>query len=135
MTAAWVLEGATILVLEDDLSFREGLAAALHRFGARVLEAGSAQAALHVVQERRPDIMVVDLGLPSVDGIEFLRRVHRLPARAGGQTPAVALTARNTALDRAATQKAGFIAHLTKPIQLDELARVLGSVLSIRRRS
>ena len=134
MMAASLLEGATVLVLEDDIAFRQGLAEALRRFGARVLEAASAQVALYFVQESRPDIMVVDLGLPGVDGFEFLRRVHALPARAGGQTPAIALTAHNTVLDRAATQKAGFIAHLSKPIEPEELARVINSVMSIRRR-
>jgi CheY-like chemotaxis protein len=127
-----MLRGVRVLMLEDHRDTREVYANGLRRQGAEVLEAASAQVAMLMVQQEKPDVLVVDLELPDVDGRDFLRAVRALPPDAGGRTPAVALTVHNQQEVRAQSIFAGFQLHLAKPMDPLELARLLAGLLGSR---
>src|SRR5690349_14026606 len=110
------LKGVKVLLLEDHKDTREMYASNLRRQGAVVLEAATAQTAMLLLQEKRPDVMLVDLELPDVDGWHFVKAVRQLKPEDGGKTPAVALTVHNTAEARGRTLTSGFQLHLQKPM-------------------
>jgi CheY-like chemotaxis protein len=122
------LAGTTVLVVDDDADARSLLAFVLERCGARVVTADSADAALDVLREARPHVMLADIEMPRQDGYALIRRVRALPASAGGATPAAALTAYAGAHDRARALQAGFQMHLAKPIDPAELAIVVAGL-------
>lgn len=126
-----VLDGVKLLLLEDHEDTRQTLATGLRRHGADVYEAGSAQAALLLVEHNRPDLMVVDIELPEIDGVDFLKAVRRLPGESGARTPAVALTVHNQPDDRRRSILAGFRLHLAKPMTAGELASKLATLLRL----
>jgi PAS domain S-box-containing protein len=111
------LDGLSVLVLDDDNDARELITEVLRAKGAHVMEADSAEDALRAVTEKRPQVIVSDIGMPGVDGYMFLRRVRELPAERGGQTPAIALTAYGSAADRSRALLSGFQRHLAKPVE------------------
>ena len=125
------LAGVTILFVEDHDDTREAVARELAEHGGRVLTARSAQTGLLIVERERPDVLLVDLEMPEVDGYGFLRAVRRLPAARGGQAPAVALTAHNTPEDKRRSLLHGFRVHLAKPITGARLAQVLAGLLAL----
>lgn len=94
-------------------------------------EAESAQAALLLVEHHRPDLMIVDIELPEIDGCAFLKAVRRLPEKSGGRTPAVALTVHNEPEDRRRSIATGFRLHLAKPVTAGQLAYKLATLLSL----
>jgi PAS domain S-box-containing protein len=115
------LDGTTVLVVDDDADARSLLAFVLERQGARVLTAGSADAAVGLLARERPQVLLADIEMPHEDGYAFIRRIRALPEAAGGRTPAAALTAYAGAHDRARALQAGFQMHLAKPIDPSEL--------------
>jgi PAS domain S-box-containing protein len=122
------LEGLHILVLDDEADTCEVVAAVLARCGARVTEATSAADALEAVAAADFDLIVSDIGMPGVDGYEFIRRVRARERESGTrQTPAVALTAYAREEDRRRAFRAGFQMHLAKPVEPDELTAVVAS--------
>src|SRR5438309_2130373 len=125
---------ATILVVDDHDETREAVAETLKAGGARVMNANSAQAALVMLEQERPDLLVTDLEIPDVDGWGLLLRVRALPPDRGGRTPAVALTAHNTHEDKGRSLKAGFRLHLAKPFEPRELIDLLAALLASERR-
>lgn len=127
------LDGVAIVLLEDDLATRHGLARVLSRAGAEVREAGTIAEARQAVLTRPPDVLVSDLALPDGTGFELISglRIHREPRVA--QVPAVAVTAMATDADRAHALEAGFDAHLAKPADVGELIRLAANLASGRR--
>jgi CheY-like chemotaxis protein len=123
------LDKVTILIVEDHDDTRETYATVLRRQGATVYEAGSAQVGMFVLQAQLPDLMLVDVNLPDGTGYDFLEAVRRLPADRGGQTPAVAITARDSMNDRARSLMTGFKLHLTKPVEPERLTQVVGGLV------
>jgi PAS domain S-box-containing protein len=110
------LVGLRVLLLDDDEDTLEMLKTFVRRAGAEVTRASSAAAALDALERVRPDVIVADIGMPGVDGYEFVRRLRALGAERGGQTPAVALTAYAAESDRVRALRTGFQAHLAKPV-------------------
>ena len=127
------LRGVHVLVVEDHGDTREMIASALRHHGARVTTAASAQAALLLLQQDQPDLLVSDLEMDEVDGFDFLRSVRALPAQRGGRIPAVAVTVHNDPADRIRALKAGFQLHMGKPVDPDQLANLLAALLSSTR--
>jgi CheY-like chemotaxis protein len=122
------LAGLTILVVDDQSDARDLVRRVLEGCGAAVITADSADAAVAAVQERHPDVLVSDIGMPDADGFELLRRVRALPSDRGGRTPAVALTAFARAEDRIRALRAGFLVHVAKPVDPSELVATVASI-------
>ena len=118
-----------ILVVDDDPDARAMIAMLLEDRDAQVICADSAEAAMRQVQAQVPDLMISDIGMPQVDGYELVRRLRALPAEAGGQVPAIALTAFARSEDRTRALLAGYQLHLAKPIEPAELYAAVSSVL------
>jgi CheY-like chemotaxis protein len=121
-------------VVEDDPPTREALGEMLRQAGAEVRDADSASAALRVLDEFQPDVLVSDIAMPEEDGISLLARIRARGPGRGADLPAVALTALAGPDDRRRTLAAGFQAHLAKPIDVDRLVGTIASLLPRRRR-
>ena len=117
-------DGTTILIVEDDESARTAIAANLRARGHDVDEAGDVRGALRAWDERRPDVILLDLGLPDLDGQAVILRVRR-----ESTTPIIVLSARGREEDRVAALDAGADDYLTKPFGLSELHARMRAVL------
>jgi signal transduction histidine kinase/DNA-binding response OmpR family regulator len=124
------LEGLTLLVVDDDQDGRELLARVLGDQGAVVLSASSAQAAIRVLEEFRPDVLLSDVAMPEMDGYSLIRRIRRLPASRGGRTRAIALTAYARPEDAEQAMSAGFQAHVSKPVHPGRLIAMIAELAS-----
>jgi two-component system KDP operon response regulator KdpE len=110
----------TVLVVDDEAAIREVVERAIRGEVDRVLEAGSGDDALAIAAAERPDLIVLDLGLPDVDGIEVCRRL-----RAWTSAPILVLSARHSEIEKTALLDAGADDYVTKPFGSAELrARV-----------
>jgi CheY-like chemotaxis protein len=115
------LKGLRVLVVEDDRDTAELFERFLGDAGASVALVHSVDAALDTLPRFAPHVLVSDIGMPDVDGYEFLRRVRNLDPSQGGAIPAVAVTAFARAEDRTRAILAGYQAHLAKPVDAPEL--------------
>jgi len=95
----------------------------LEALGHQVCAVGDATAALDAAKADPPDVALVDIGLPGVDGYELAQRLRELDS--SSSTLLVALTGYGLPKDKRRAAAAGFHAHLVKPIDVDELQRVL----------
>jgi signal transduction histidine kinase/PAS domain-containing protein len=124
-----LLGGRRVLVVDDDPDARDLLARILGESGAHVSLASDAQGALQALDREPFDLLLSDISMPGTDGYELLRRV-RAKGHSEAALPAIALTAFARAEDRARALEAGFIVHVTKPMDpstlLNAVARVLG---------
>ena len=77
---------------------------------------------------RLPDVILCDITMPDQDGYEFMRALRQRPRERGGHVPAAALTAHARAEDRRASLAAGFQGHLTKPVDLGQLATFIAKM-------
>jgi PAS domain S-box-containing protein len=122
------LDGLRLLIVDDEVDFRELVTAMLGRYGAIVKAADSASEALLFVENWKPDVLVADIGMPNEDGYGLIRKVRALSAERGGSTPALALTAYTRAEDRLRALSAGYQIHLAKPIAGPELAAAVANL-------
>jgi PAS domain S-box-containing protein len=126
--AEMTLRGLKVLVIEDEPDARELIKEALTQAEADVFTAASAAEGLEILKNRRPDVLISDIGMPEEDGYQFVRAVRNLPATQGGRTPAIALTAFAHSTDRTKALLAGFQRHLSKPVESHELIATVGSL-------
>jgi signal transduction histidine kinase/ActR/RegA family two-component response regulator len=110
-----------VLLAEDDDDAREMMTFMLRQHEIEVEAVGTAQAAMDAFVREPPTILISDVGMPDMDGYAMIKRIRGLPAEQGGQTPAIALTGYAGIQDRARSIKAGYQAHLSKPIDFDDL--------------
>jgi PAS domain S-box-containing protein len=122
------LSGLRVLVVDDEPDTLDFLVAVLEGCGAEVTAASSAAEAFRLLKEVKPDVLVSDIGMPDEDGYALIRRVRQLEDDEGGRTPAIALTAYAREEDRRKAIRAGFQAHMTKPVEPSELAEVVASL-------
>lgn len=127
--AAVSLENARVLLVEDESDTRTLLTHVLEGAGVRVVAAEDAAAALRLIEQSPPDLMLSDIGLPGTDGYALMRAVRRLPEHRGGTMPAIALTAFAQPEDRNRSALAGFQAHIPKPFDLEDLLATIGRLL------
>lgn len=112
-----------VLIVEDELAISRFLRTALEGDGLRVHEAGTLQRGLIEAATRKPDLVILDLGLPDGDGIDFIREV-----RQWSQMPILVLSARTEETDKIAALDAGADDYLIKPFGIGELqARLRGA--------
>jgi CheY-like chemotaxis protein len=112
-TASPPQAGAPIVLVEDHDDSRELLCELLQTYGHRVTMAASGPAGLEAALAERPEIMIVDIGLPELDGYSVARRVREA---LGGAVYLIALTGYGQPDDRRRAAEAGFDVHVTKPI-------------------
>jgi two-component system KDP operon response regulator KdpE len=108
--------GQRVLVVDDENAIRRYLRAALSAQGFSIFEAANGQDAINAVVSNHPDLIILDLGLPDVDGIEVTRRL-----REWSQTPIIILSVREAENDKISALDAGADDYLTKPFSTGEL--------------
>jgi two-component system KDP operon response regulator KdpE len=118
------MSGARLLLVEDDDATRRSVAANLAAHGYHVSEAVDGASALREWDAERPDLILLDLGLPDTDGGTLIRRVRR-----EATTPILVLSARGTERDKVGALDAGADDYLAKPFGLDELRARIAALL------
>jgi two-component system, OmpR family, KDP operon response regulator KdpE len=116
--------GSTILIVDDEAAFRQVLRARLTARGYIVHEASTGEDVLRIVPVLRPDVILLDIGLPDIDGIEVTRRLRPLV-----QTPIIILSVHATESDKIGALDSGADDYLTKPCDLGELLDRIGTAL------
>jgi signal transduction histidine kinase len=117
-----------VLLVEDDADAREVTVTGLENAGFEIRAVGSAQGALALLDEWLPDVIVSDIGLPGVDGYEFMRLLRSRPPERGGQIAALALTAFARLEDAVRARASGYQGHLAKPIGPEDLAAAVAKL-------
>ena len=115
-----------VLVVDDNVDAANTLGELLRVLGHDPVVAHDAKAALAIARDKPPELALVDLGLPVVDGFELVARLRAVPGLA--ELPAVAVTGYGQASDRARTTAAGFDRHLVKPVGLADLRILFASL-------
>jgi CheY-like chemotaxis protein len=118
----------SVLLVDDEPDARDLVARLLRASGASVVSAGSGAEALVLRERQRPDILISDIGMPGMDGYELLRRMREGDDSKGERVPAVALTAFARSEDRTRALRAGFLVHVSKPVQPSELLATVASI-------
>jgi PAS domain S-box-containing protein len=121
------LEGLTVLTVDDESDARDLVRRLLEDCGAKVVTAASAEEAIRLLDAGPINLLISDIGMPSADGYELVRRVRQR----GGNVPAIALTAYARSEDRTRAMLAGFVGHVSKPV---EPAELIATVASLARR-
>src|SRR3989454_10600725 len=120
-----------ILLVEDDPRMPELLAALLHDDNITLLSANCAEAALKSVREQRFDLILLDLGLPDVNGLDLLRQLKENPE--AQSIPVIVLTAWNSTTDKLRGFELGAVDYLTKPFEAAELRARVCAALRAKR--
>ena len=107
----------TLLVIEDEIEITRAVSAALREQHPAIVEATGGRTGIEAIKRSRPDIIILDLGLPDLDGLEVCQRIRALT-----DAPIVVLTARHTEADTVALLNAGADDYITKPFSTQELA-------------
>jgi two-component system CheB/CheR fusion protein len=116
------LEGMSVLVVDDDPAPLELYREILSLAGARVRVATSARAAVLLVQQEVPDVVVSDIMMPGEDGYWLINTLRDLPADLGGRVPALAVTGDPGRHSKERARRAGYDCHLAKPVQVAEFS-------------
>lgn len=123
------LTGIKVLVVDDEPDARDLVRRVLTACKAKVITAAGVEDALTLIEREKPDVLLSDIGMPGADGFELLRRVRELGDDRGGRLPAVALTAFARSEDRTRALRAGFLVHVSKPMEPAELVATIASVV------
>ncbi len=118
----------TILLVEDNAHILDAFTILLEDGGYCVRSAATGTQAIHSVREASPDLVLLDLGLPDMDGLEVVRAIKGDPQ--GARVPIVVLTGHALEADRKACLAAGCAGYLTKPINSRQLLSVLPGFLA-----
>jgi CheY-like chemotaxis protein len=116
-----ILEGLRVLVVDDNEDVRELSNVALTQAGAEVRTADTARAALELLKDWKPNILVADIGMPGEDGYDLIRAVRELELDTGETIPALALTGYASAIDVGRVRAAGYHTHMAKPVSPRDL--------------
>jgi CheY-like chemotaxis protein len=120
------LNGTAILMADDDAELLAVLEGLIADEGATVRSATSAREALEVLRTWTPDVILLDISMPDMDGCELLMLIHRqADLRA---VPAVAVTGYDDARDRRRCTQAGFAGHITKPFYAETLVKLIATL-------
>jgi PAS domain S-box-containing protein len=119
------LRGVKVLVVDDEPDSRHLIKQVLEERNAEILTSSSAALAIPLLRETKPDVIISDIGMPDLDGYEFLRLLRSQ----GDKTPAIALTAFARSEDRIRALMVGYQVHLSKPVEPSELIATVASVI------
>jgi PAS domain S-box-containing protein len=122
------LDGVRALIVDDEADTLELIERVLQNQGALVTTAGSAESGLRLLETSTPDVLISDIGMPSMDGYQFMRLIRATEPK-GRRMPALALTAFARPDDRKHAILAGYQAHLAKPFDMAELAIVVAGLV------
>lgn len=117
-------DGLQILIIDDEIQIRRFLRISLEANGYRVHEAIDGKEGIVKTAQARPDLVILDMGLPDMDGLDVLKRL-----REWTQTPVLVLSVRDSDRDKVAMLDAGADDYLTKPFSMDELLARLRTAL------
>ncbi|MEH2202517.1 MAG: response regulator [Nostoc sp.] len=127
-------KGLRLLVVDDDFDTRTLLTYLFELGEAEIITAASAGEAIKIMSFYKPDVLISDIYLPDEDGYSLLLKVRNLEAKRGREIPAIALTASASDEDRKCACLAGYDIYRCKPIDLDELAFLVASLVGIDNR-
>jgi PAS domain S-box-containing protein len=122
------LQGLTVMVIENEPETLCKVGEAVQEYGASVILASSAAEALAQLNHKRPDVLISDVSMPETDAFEVIREIRSRLPRESADIPAVALSAAAGADDRSRSLQAGYRAHITKPVAVQDLVSVLAEV-------
>jgi signal transduction histidine kinase/ActR/RegA family two-component response regulator len=122
------LAGLRVLVVEDEADARHLIKRVLMQARAEVITASTAAEGLQLLGQQQPHVLISDIGMPGMDGYQFIRKVRRRSPDRGGQVPAIALTAFARSEDRTRAMMAGYQMHIAKPIEPQELVATVANV-------
>jgi CheY-like chemotaxis protein len=120
------LSGTTVLVVDNDVDNLDIVELIIAEHGGTVRSATSGREVLEVLRTWRPDVILLDISMPEMDGYDLLAAIRREPALRS--IPAVAVTAHGYARDKQRSEDAGFVRHITKPIDIETLIRVIAEL-------
>lgn len=126
------MAGERILIIDDEPTLREVLAMVLERSGYETREAASGELGLGLFDRWHPDLVVTDLTMPGMDGLEVLRQVKVRSANAGRDVPVILVTAYATTATAVAAMRDGAFDYVAKPFQNDELRMLVQKALAMR---
>lgn len=121
---------ASALVVDDDGLLLRLVELNLARMGIRVLLAESGREALRLAFEEHPDIILLDLMMPQMDGYEVISQLKE--AKETRDIPVIMLTAKTAPADRRRSEELGAVGYITKPFRLEELRGTVGRILAER---
>lgn len=122
-----------ILIVDDNTDAAESLAALLQILGHHVRTAPDGPSALTLAEEAPPDLALLDIGLPGMDGYEL---AERLTALLGNRAPKlIAITGYGQASDRIRSEKSGFHSHLVKPVDFERVQTVVDELFATPQRA
>jgi CheY-like chemotaxis protein len=124
------LRDTNILVVDDDRDSRELLEYFITQEGAVVRKATNAREAMELLLSWTPDVLLLDISMPDMDGYELLQTIRGVNRLRG--IPAVAVTAHAFERDKERSEKAGFAMHVSKPYDIAALVKVLGDLVPSR---
>ena len=127
------LRGVVVLVVEDDYQTRDALRRMVESFGAAVLSARDGREALALVSSALPDLVLLDVRMPGMDGFDFIDYLRE--RRQLSRIPVLALTAREAGPEAMRAWEAGFNGHLARPVAMDVVEAELERVFWAHRRA
>ncbi|MBH8551555.1 response regulator [Nostocaceae cyanobacterium CENA357] len=125
------LTGLKMLVVDDEADTRNFLAFMFEEYGAIVTAVASVDAALAVLEQSQPDVLISDIGMSEQDGYTLIRKLRSLEPEKGGCIPAIALTAYSREEDRRQILSSGFQQHLSKPVDPHKLITAVTNILEL----
>ena len=123
--AAPQLRGLRVLAVDDEQDANDLIRAVLQSSGVDVVTATSGDEVLMLLPRLGADVLISDIGMPDVDGYALIQQIRKLPDRAGGRIPAIAVTAFARPQDRSRAFLSGFDVYLPKPVDPAELVAVM----------
>ncbi|MBU7582472.1 MAG: response regulator [Nostoc sp. TH1S01] len=124
------LADLSILVVEDDDDSRFYITTVLETGGATVVAVASAIAALKVLPELQPDVLISDISMPGEDGYSLIRKIRSLKSDVGGRVLAIALTAYGDRESCVHALESGFQTHVSKPVDPEELVEIVANLVA-----
>ncbi|GAB1542284.1 hypothetical protein NUACC21_49580 [Scytonema sp. NUACC21] len=118
-----------ILVVDDDADMRELAEFILTQAGAQVTTAASAAQALALLNQSVPNLLLCDIGMPEMDGYSLIRLLRKWSPQQGGTIPAIALTAYAGEINQQQALAAGFMMHISKPVEPEKLVQAIAQLL------